>query len=156
MQVADDVFLSTKPSSASVAAVSTAMDPTLPPSEVLNQAFLLPNQEAPTQEQQQSFAAQVAALARTYARGGRGGRGGRGNNSNRGGASNRGGGQGNKNQGASQKYSAQNPRHKTPRHPDLPPWGVCKRHWTYGKSSFCCLEPTTCEWKNFIQTPPQN
>ena len=147
MQVADDVFLSTKPNSASVAAVSTAMDPTLPPSEVLNQAFVAPDQ-AGAQAQQQNLAAQVAALARNFSRG-RGARGGRGN-------SNRGGGRGGKNQGASPKYSAQNPRHKTPRHPDLPPWGVCKRHWTYGKSSFCCLEPTTCEWKNFIQTPPQN
>ena len=47
------------------------------------------------------------------------------------------------------KYSKQNPRHTTPRHSDLPPFGVCKKHWDHGKSAKWCLEPKTCEWKNF-------
>ena len=157
MQVADDVFQSTKTPILQLAAVSaptTSPNPDLSTTEVLNQAFVTPspNTTPQTPEAQiASLAAQVAAMQKSFNqrgswRGRGGGRGGRGNRGNRGGG----------NQGGTQtpKYSAANPRHTTPRHPDLPPFGVCKRHWQFGKSSFTCLEPYTCEWKNFIQ--PRN
>ena len=155
MQVADDVFQSTKTPVLQIAAVSaptTASDSNLSTTEVLNQAFTTQNPNTPqtTEAQIASLAAQVAAMQKSFNnRGGRGGRGrgGRGNGGNRGGGNNSG--------SQTPKYSAANPRHKTPRHPDLPPFGVCKRHWQFGKSSFTCLEPYTCEWKNFIQPRPQ-
>ena len=159
MQVADDVFQSTKTPVLQIAAVSaptTASDSSLSTTEVLNQAFNTPSPNTPqtTEAQIASLAAQVAAMQKSFNsrggwRGGRGGgRGGRGGN-----GGNRGGG--NQNGTQTPKYSAANPRHKTPRHPDLPPFGVCKRHWQFGKSSFTCLEPYTCEWKNFIQPRQQ-
>ena len=159
LQVADDVYTSSRPASAQVAAIAapvqTTATPPQDPPEVLNQAFSqafsLPPEHiaATTQIAQQAVAAQIAAIYQTgRGRGrGRGGRGsGRGNNrGGRGGAT-----------GSAPPYSATNPRHRTPRHPDLPPFGVCKRHWQFGKSSFTCLEPYTCEWKKFIQPKPQN
>ena len=152
LQVADDVYQSTRPATATVAAISA---PTLTPPETalpespLNTAFhsgFSPEAQQVAAIAAQAASAQVAAIYR--------GRGGRGRN-NRGGRGAR-GGRGGQSPGSSQKpqYSAQNPRHKTPRHPDLPPFGVCKRHWQFGKASFVCLEPWSCEWKNFIQ--PQN
>ena len=153
VQVADDVFMSTR-ASASIAAVSAPVTSDIPntlsPEEVLNQAFSVhPDQSMSTQVAQQ--AAQIAALYHNFTRGRGRGRG----NSNARGRGNRGRGSGNQS-GGSQTYSSTNPRWKTPRHPDLPPFSVCKRHWTYGKSSFVCLEPWKCEWKNFTQKPPQN
>ena len=147
MQVADDVYQSTRPtpSVAAIAALPSAPNPNsdLSHKEVLNQAFALPNGDDPS-AQIASLAAQVAAMQKKFSKGnGRGG-------SNQGRGGNRGGGN------QTPRYSASNPRHKSPRHPDLPPFGACKRHWQFGKSSFVCLEPTTCPWKNFIAPKPQN
>ena len=120
------------------------------PPEVLNQAFhpFMPSTLSADQTAQIAQAAQIAAIYQTYNRGRGGFRGGRGNRGGRGG---RGGGN-----GGQQKYSASNPRWKTPRHPDSPPYGACKRHWQFGKSSFVCLEPQTCPWKQHIQPKTQN
>ena len=159
LQVADDVFMSTRPATSTVAAIAAhpsapavASPPTnqgLSTTEVLNQGFLVPPPGFPADQAAQiAQAAQLAAIYQSFNRGRRGGRG-RGANRGRGR-----GGQGQS--GGQQPYSAANPRWKTPRHPDLPPFGVCKRHWQFGKSSFVCLEPTSCPWKNFIQTTQNN
>ena len=146
MQVADDVFLSTKTPLLAIAAVSaptTTPNSDLSTPEVLNQAFNMPSTQDEATAQIASLAAQVAAISKKFAGGrgqGRGGRGGRG----------RGGGSG------QPHYSAANPRWKTPRHADLPPFSSCKRHWQFGKSSFVCLEPTSCPWRNHIQQKTQN
>ena len=66
---------------------------------------------------------------------GRGGRGGQNQNS----SNNRGQGQG----------TGGHPRHKTPRHADLPPFESCFRHWTHGKSAHFCMEPGSCPWKQY-------
>lgn len=159
LQVADDVYESTKPPSATVAAMAVAAPPQPPlvgaaghaPDEVLNTAFLVP--DPAVLQQQTAQAAQVAQLAAIYQSFGRGGRrGGRGYRGQRGGG--RGGG--NSGKGGQETYSASNPRWTTPRHADSPPFGVCKRHWQFGKSSFTCLEPWQCEWKNFLQKPNKN
>ena len=150
LQVADDVFMSTKTNTAQVAAISPPVTGdtinTIAPEEVLNTGFS-GHQSAPQQSvaaQLAHQAAQIAAIHQTMVRGrgrGRGNRG-RGRGGNRGGAN---------------QYSAANPRWATtPRHADQPPFGACKRHWQFGKSSFTCLEPTTCPWRNFITTKAQN
>ena len=143
MQVADDVYQSTRPATASVAAMAalpSAPNPhnDLSTQEVLNQAFAMPDGPEAASAQIASLAAQVAALQKKFNKGGRG--------------QGRGGGQ----TGSTPKYSKENPRHTSPRHPDLPPFGACKRHWQFGKSSFVCLEPQTCPWKKFIAPKPQN
>ena len=150
MQVADDVFASSKPPTAQVAAVAAPTDiPTgLSSSEAHNQAFTVPKTPEEATAQIASLAAQVAAMQKSFR--GRGGGRGRGYR----GGGGRGGGSGNASNGTTPKYNAANPRHTTPRHPDLPPYGVCKRHWQFGKSSFTCLEPYTCEWRKFIQPKP--
>ena len=155
LQVADDVYQSTRPATAAVAAIAAAPTFSTPPPnttpEAMNQAFICPNNPGQAQVPAGPLEVQVAQLAALYQNlsSGRRGRGNRSSPANRG----RGRGGGNRGaRGARTQYSAQNPRHTTPRHPDLPPYGVCKRHWTYGKQSFCCLEPQTCEWKNFIKT----
>ena len=154
LQVADDVYASNRPpsASASVAALSlsgspasAAANPEAEPPEVLNQAFH-PYMPSPLPPEQIAQVAQLAAIYQNYNRG----RGGRGRGTPRG--ANRGG----RGRGGQQNYSATNPRWKTPRHPDLPPFGSCKRHWQFGKSSFVCLEPQTCPWKQHIQQKPQN
>ena len=139
MQVADDVYLSTKPPSAQVAAISaptTHPNSDLSTEEVLNTAFSVPSDSTPA-AQIASLAAQVAALQKNFKKG-------------------KGQGQGGKGNGGTPKYSASNPRWKTPRHADSPPYGSCKRHWQFGKSSFVCLEPTSCPWKQFIAPKTKN
>ena len=86
-------------------------------------------------------------------RGGRGGRGG-----NRGSGNSRGGGQAQtpSTSGGSKEYSASNPRWTGPRHPDLPPFNSCKKHWDWGKSARFCQEPWSCPWKNFYSQPAKN
>ena len=146
MQVADDVYQSTRPAAASVAAVTALPSAPNPNSdmsnrEVLNQAFTVPDSPEAASAQIASLAAQVAALQKKFSKGnGRGGKG-------------QGGGGGG---GQKPQYSAANPRHKSPRHPDLPPFGACKRHWQFGKSSFVCLEPQSCPWRKFTAPKPQN
>ena len=146
LQVADDVYMSTRAATASVAAISPPVTSAEAP-EVLNQAFIMPSEQA-VAAQLALQAAQIAAINQNFSRGrgrGRGNRGGRGRGGNRGGGNN------------PTQYSASNPRWKsTPRHADQPPFQSCKRHWQFGKSSFVCLEPGTCPWKNFTQPPPQN
>ena len=146
MQVADDVYLSTKPPStvAAISAPTTTPNSDLSTPEVLNQAFNMPSTQDEATAQIASLAAQVAAISKKFGGGrgqGRGGRGGRG----------RGGGN-----TPTPQYSSTNPRWKTPRHADLPPFSSCKRHWQFGKSSFVCLEPTSCPWRNHIQPKTQN
>ena len=163
LQVADDVFMSTKPPTATIASIaSPAATPIYPvisasdglsTEEVLNQGFRAPTLP-PLPPEQAAQIAQVAHLAAIYNNYNRGSGRGRGS-SNRG--NNRGRGRGGQGQGGGQQqYSAANPRWRTPRHPDLPPFGSCKRHWQFGKSSFVCLEPQTCPWKQHIQPKPQN
>ena len=147
MQIADDVYLSTKPSSmvAAISPPTTNPNSDLSTPEVLNQAFNMPSSQDEATAQIASLAAQVAAISKKFGGGrgrGRGGRGGRG----RGGGSSQ----------ATPHYSAANPRWTTPRHADLPPFSSCKRHWQFGKSSFVCLEPTSCPWRNHIQQKTQN
>ena len=146
--LADKIYASTRPSQ-QVAAVSP------PDTENINTGFhqMWPNEA--TQE--------VAALNwRGSGRGrggfrgqGRGGQRGQGRGNQRGGngqnrGQNRGGGSAgggnNKNRGP---YSASNPRHQGTRHPDLPPFESCKKHWDWGKSAHFCLEPGTCPWSQF-------
>ena len=91
------------------------------------------------------YATPEVAAVRGSRGGGRGYRGGRGN---RGG--NRGNGRGG---GATNTESAQNGqggRGRGPRHPDGPPDRACRQHWKWGKSSYFCVEPLTCPWKNHI------
>ena len=86
---------------------------------------------------------EVAAI-RGSNRGGRGrGRGGRNNRGGRGGQS---GGQ----------AQGQAPRHKGPKHPDLPAgdWKGCQMHFKWGKSVFFCTEPSTCPWKDITAPKP--
>ena len=47
------------------------------------------------------------------------------------------------------------PRHKGPRHSDLPPFKSCSRHWFFGKSAHFCEEPGTCPWKD-VWIPKSN
>ena len=91
MQVADDVYLSTKPSSvvAAISAPLTSPNSDLSTQEVLNQAFNMPSTEEEASAQIASLAAQVAAISKRFggagrgqSRGGRGGRGRGGNNQN--------------------------------------------------------------------------
>ena len=159
LQEADAVFESTRPSQGVVAALSDT--PTSPSAHEtgFHQYWAGPD----------SRGAGEAVAALNYQRG-RGGGSGRGRGQ-RGGGSNRGqGGSGRGRGGNSQNQSNSNassgggaagggagthPRHKTPRHADLPPFEACKRHWTHGKSAHFCVEPWTCPWKQFY-TPPSN
>ena len=130
-------------------------------------------EETPTQQDPDlaAITAQVAAIY--YQRGGRVQRAGRG----RGGRANRGTGRGqsnggfnfnagnfSQNQGNSggrggrgqprPPYSAANPRHRGTRHPDMPPFESCKKHFIWGKSAHMCLEPLTCPWASFLAPRP--
>ena len=178
LQEADDVFASTAPPSMTVAGISAAVQPGQPsqPHVVAVQPPVVPS--SGVQGQVQPGAdwsgpahppdSEVAAVyyqghngvVRGPYRGGRGsGRGFRGGGRGgfRGGAGrgNRGGGNG----GGSQAgpYNAANPRWpgKT-RHPDLPPWGACKKHFVWGKSAHWCEEPHSCAWKQFTTPKNQN
>ena len=174
---ADDVFENGRPSSVRVAAVSAPQ--TFPPPNTSNlpptsaeefQYWQQNNQTYPT-----NYDPEVAAVyfqrGGRFQRGfGRGGRGQRGNNrgQQRGGANfNAGNNASNPSQGNNQgsggrggqsqsrpPYSASNPRHKGTRHPDLPPWGSCKKHFIWGKSAHMCLEPLSCPWANFLSPRP--
>ena len=140
---ADDVFSSNQ-SSVTPRVAAVVARPTQPPQEVWDEGF----------HQDFHSDGQVAAIAASRGRGGRGGRGqGRGNFQNRGGGrGNRGGrGQSNSNQTSNQNNSGgqSHPRHKGPRHPDNPPVQVCVKHWVHGKSAHWCQEPGTCPWKDY-------
>ena len=92
--------------------------------------------------------AEVAAVSR----GGRGNRGGRWPR-NRGG---RGGGRGgNQNQSGGQSNGGQ-PKHKGPKHPDLPSgeWKGCGMHYKWGRGAHFCSEPSSCPWKNIYAPKP--
>ena len=157
LQEADAVFESTRPS-ASVSALSDI--PTSPSAHEtgFHQYWAGPD----------SRGAGEAVAALHYQRGGRGvsghGRGqNRGQNRGQGRGSGRGRGNNNSSQVSSNASSGSgagggasaHPRHKTPRHADLPPFEACKRHWTHGKSAHFCTEPWSCPWKQFF-TPPSN
>ena len=164
LKKADDTWQSTRPASATVAAVAAIAPDEQGAPEVLDTAFTLPPENAQTAALTASVVQQATAqIAALYSARGRGNRGWRGGRNNRGRFQNRGGNRGNgrggnnsNNTNNQNPYSATNPRHKTPRHPDQPPWGACKRHWTYGKSSFCCLEPDTCPWSQYITPQASN
>ena len=149
MQVADDVYLSTRPSAAvaAISAPTTSKNSDLSTEEVLNQAFNMPHsQEEASAQIIASLAAQVAAISKKF---------GGGKGQNRGGGKGQGQGGGN-GAAARPQYNAANPRWKTPRHADLPPFSSCQRHWKFGKSSFVCLEPTSCPWRKHIQPKTEN
>ena len=142
LQHADDVHASNAPS-ASVAAVRLVAAAAPPPASLDETQPAIPYATA-----------EVAAASRggRGARGNRGGRGGRG--FNRGG--NRGGGQGGQNNGGQTNQSQ--PRHRGPKHPDLPAgeWKGCSLHYRWGRQAHFCAEPATCPWNNiFTPKPPK-
>ena len=150
VQLADDCFASTRhagvPSVAAIQKVATGAV-SLPGPAVLDEGF----------SQQWQSQQQVAAVAFNQNRGQGRGRGwrGRGRGGNRG---NRGGGGGSQSTSGSggSDSSQTHPRHKGPRHSDLPPFSVCQRHWSFGKSAHFCMEPATCPWKDhWIPKPNQ-
>ena len=134
LELADKVYESTRPTQA-VAAVQAA--------SVHDEGFHPDWPSAAADE-----AEEVAAIRR-----GPPGRGGRGRG--RGAPQNRGGARGGANSGRI-FYTKDNPRWKTPRHPDLPPFHACKKHWTWGKSCHKCGEPDKCPWKQFISPKDNN
>ena len=132
LKLADNVYESTRPSQQPVAAIE---------SQALDEGF---------HQNWSSYAGDVAGQADVAAlrRGGFRGRGGRG----RGGAPNNRGAAAA--QGSRPFYTKENPRWTTPRHPDLPPFHACKKHWQWGKSCHKCDEPQKCPWKKFVS--PKN
>ena len=133
LTLADNVYESTRPAGAAVASVEH------------DEAF---HSTWPSHAQGVAEEGEVAAIrGGARGRGGRGGRG-RGRGDSRGG--NRGGGTGRI------FYTKDNPRWTTPRHPDLPPFHSCKRHWQWGKSCHKCEEPTKCPWRNYISPRDNN
>ena len=156
LELADKVYCSTRPTGASVAAVS---QPSL--ADDADQA-----DPWPTQAQIEAMSPEVAAVYKVVrAAGGRGRGRGQANRGFRGGAGRggRGGGRGGASapsqatgQSSGQQYNAANPRHQGPRHQDLPPFSSCRKHWLFGKSAHWCMEPLTCPWKKFISPPSNN
>ena len=157
LTLADKVYDSTRPhqsvaaikAPAAVAAVSTNPSPH-------DTAFreAEPTHNWPTEEQLANMPPEVAAVyrvVRSKVGGGRGGRGGRGFRGGRG----QGRGQG-RGGAQTERYSKDNPRWKGPRHPDLPPFHSCRKHWDWGKSAHWCGEPNTCPWKNYTTPKNQN
>ena len=161
LDLADKVYLSTRPASSATVAALRANE-----FSPHNQAF---HQDWPEESEQAIAAFGFGRGGGRGAQGGRGGRGGRGgwrggrgqgrgqsNSNNRGGGQNQGQSssrgqnqnQNSNNQGQGQSNGG-HPRHKTPRHADLPPFESCFRHWTHGKSAHFCMEPGSCPWKNF-------
>ena len=141
LALADKVYASTRPTGASVAAISTP-DSTDPSADTW-----------PTPAQLEAMSPEVAAVYKAFrasrGRGGRGnGRGGRGGRGRGGGTSSSGGSSNPNTQNV--KYSAENPKHSGPRHQDLPPFSSCRKHWLFGKGAHWCQEPTVCPWKNFV------
>ena len=129
LALADKVYESTRPSPA-IAAIQAPLDEGFHP-------------DWPSQAQEAAEYPEVAAISRGRGRG----RGGRGGQRGRG---------ANQAQTASRPfYSKDNPRWTNPRHPDLPPFHVCKKHWIWGKSCHKCDEPNKCPWRKFI-TPRAN
>ena len=145
IKLADDIHGSNRPpgAGAQVAAVE---------SELLETGF---HQSFPSA--QGATASEVAAVqfrGRGRGRGQRGGRGGRGGRgSGRGGNQNSGQNQNSAQNQKSGEWSASNPRWSGPRHPDLPPFNTCKKHWDWGKSARFCQEPWSCPWKKFYSQP---
>ena len=47
--------------------------------------------------------------------------------------------------------NGQQPKHKGPKHPDLPKgqWNGCSMHFRFGKNAYFCAEPASCPWKDF-------
>ena len=81
-------------------------------------------------------------------RGGAANRRGRGNRGNR--------GRGRGSNPANQASSSANPRHKGPKHPDLPPgeWKGCGLHFKFGRGAHFCAEPASCPWKDVFTPRP--
>ena len=149
IKLADDIHGSNKPpgAGASMAAVE---------SELLETGF---HQSFPSAQGATAEVAAVQFRGRGRGqRGGRGGRGGRGSGRGGRGSGNAGNFQ-NQTQGSSGQssgngeWSSSNPRWKGPRHPDLPPFNSCKKHWDWGKSARFCQEPWQCPWKKFYSQP---
>ena len=164
---ADEIFQSNRPvqpaTALTVAAMAKSPTPHVTPHNPspLDAAFHSAwNPEAEGAEAAVA-AATVAAMA--YVRGrGRGtwrGRGGRGQSRGSGGRGNGRGALNNSNNSQPQNNTTpqrdKHPRHKTLRHPDLPPFQSCWRHWTHGKSAYHCQEPSTCPWKD-VWIPKSN
>ena len=147
LELADDVFASSRPSGASVAAISAVKD-----RAGTDGASAQVSSPKPAQDPDQggTLAQQIAAIQKEL-KSFRGSRSGKGiQQANTGG---RGGGKsGHGGRGASMSAAA---RSRGPRHADGPPNQACKQHWTWGKSSYFCSDPLTCPWKDFIQQRPQ-
>ena len=169
-ELADDIFENGGPNSARVSAIVPGGQFSNPPPTMVSttdgdvQYWQQPIPQYPGQ-----FDQEVAAVY--YQRGGRiqQGRGrGRGGRGNRGGYQNQARGNSNFNSGNNGQtsggrggrgqsrppYSAANPRHRGTRHPDLPPWDTCKKHFIWGKSAHMCLEPLTCPWASYLAPRP--
>ena len=142
-QLADDIHSSSLPPVA-VAAISSRPVVSSAPSGAPSLDETQPGLQYPVPE--------VNAV-RNGGRGGRGGRGWRGGRNNRGG---RGGQSGATDQSAGASGSS-GPRHKGPKHPDLPAgeWKGCSLHYKHGRSAYFCAEPATCPWKNVFISRPQ-
>ena len=130
---ADKAYASNRPQAIpSAAALSTQQMPSgahsLPGPAVLDQGFHQDFQDL-----------QVSAISAGRGNRGRGRGRGRGNR----------GGQG-RGRGSSGQGGQEHPRHKGPRHADMPPISSCRRHWIFGKGAHFCEEPASCPWKNIF------
>ena len=148
--VADSVFLSSRPSGVTVAAVQRPDRQVLAssfqtPAEASahDTAFIADNPADPVQAAAQS----IVAAVQKFSKRGRGGRGGRGGQ--RGGG--RGGGQGGGGQGGANNGGGSGGRWShLKKSSDNPPSSVCKRHYVFGKSAHWCEEPASCPWKDYF------
>ena len=153
LQLADDAMESANPSSVTVAAMQHHQQATAvaaAQASALDQGFY---QGWVDPYQPASQGPEVAAIG--YRGRGRGGGGYRSRGQGQRGRGQRGRGAAAPATGARAPFSANNPRHRCARHPDLPPWEACRKHFEFGKSAFHCVEPLTCPWKNFIAPNPR-
>ena len=150
--VADSVFMSTRPSGISVAAIQATPGPVpswtatrpLQATPDLNQGFV-----ADPGDSVQVAAQSIIAAVQGFNRGGRGrSSGGRGGRNHRGSGRGR-GARGGSSQGQAGGTGGSNRWSNLKRHADNPPLSSCKKHYLYGKSAHWCEEPGTCPWKEF-------
>ena len=150
--VADSVFMSTRPSGITVAAIQSTPGPVpswtattpLQATPDLNQGFV-----ADPGDSVQVAAQSIIAAVQGFNRGGRGrGSGGRGGRNHRGSGRGR-GARGGSSQSQAGGAGGSNRWSNLKRHADNPPLSSCKKHYLYGKSAHWCEEPGTCPWKEF-------
>ena len=164
-KLADKSFMSIKSRHAPRLAAVSAAVPSVPPPNLKAPTNHNPDEgfhpmwhgeamaaEGPPTEAELAAIYYQRGLAAGRGRGGRGGRGGQFQNRNFNSGNNASGGRGGRGGGNGSRpfYTKENPRYKTPRHSDLPPFHACKKHWDFGKTAKWCLEPLTCPWRNHI------